>query len=234
MKTRWYALMAFAILSIVVFGGSRRMLHGYVKNIPMPPSISFEQTTAAFSGSITSGLRPLTVVFTDASSGGATTWAWDFGDGSTSTDQNPTHQYTTAGTYTVTLTASNPDYSDDEAKASYVTVVNPYDAMTSFVVNMSAGKMMAKTLTFPANATVSVRFINVATSTQIGTTKTVGPGTILTPAGVTVSDGVEVRIEYTCTTANPSYANVTEWTLMGIYVMTNGIGDSTTQTPSSP
>lgn len=46
------------------------------------------------------------VNFTDMSSD-ATSWMWNFGDGGTSTDQNPMHTYTTAGTYTVTQTAIN-------------------------------------------------------------------------------------------------------------------------------
>ncbi|MBK9052153.1 MAG: PKD domain-containing protein [Chloroflexi bacterium] len=37
---------------------------------------------------------------------------WDFGDGSSSTDENPTHQYAAAGTYTVTLTVTNPAGND--------------------------------------------------------------------------------------------------------------------------
>jgi PKD repeat protein len=45
--------------------------------------------------------------FLDGSSGGATSWSWDFGDGNTSTDQNPIHTYGTYGVYTVTLTVSN-------------------------------------------------------------------------------------------------------------------------------
>ena len=45
------------------------------------------------------------VAFTDMSTGeGITTWDWTFGDEATSTDQNPTHTYTAAGTYTVSLT----------------------------------------------------------------------------------------------------------------------------------
>ena len=52
-----------------------------------------------------------TVNFTDTSSPPAphnlTTWAWDFGDGGTSTSNAPSHQYTTAGTYTITLTVTN-------------------------------------------------------------------------------------------------------------------------------
>lgn len=45
-----------------------------------------------------------TVQFTDQSGGAPASWLWEFGDGSTSTQQNPTKQYGTAGTYTVTLT----------------------------------------------------------------------------------------------------------------------------------
>ncbi|SCG84728.1 PKD domain-containing protein [Methanobacterium congolense] len=63
--------------------------------------------TAAFSANTTSGSAPLNVQFTDSSIGTPTSWLWDFGDGVTSTEQNPTHTYTKPGNYTVTLTTSN-------------------------------------------------------------------------------------------------------------------------------
>jgi PKD repeat protein len=83
------------------------------------------QPTADFSATPTSGNVPLTVNFTDLSTG-ATSWAWDFdNDGTTdSTDQNPTHQYAAAGKYTVKLTATNDCGSDDETKTAYITA-NP-------------------------------------------------------------------------------------------------------------
>ena len=62
--------------------------------------------TAAFIGTPTSGSKPLSVQFQDQSTGSPTSWAWDFGDGSTSTLQNPAHQYTQEGDYTVTLVVS--------------------------------------------------------------------------------------------------------------------------------
>lgn len=81
--------------------------------------------TAGFSGSPTSGDYPLTVDFTDASAD-ATGWSWDFGDGvGSSTQQNPSYTYDAAGTYTVTLTASNACGSDIEQKADYITVSTP-------------------------------------------------------------------------------------------------------------
>lgn len=64
---------------------------------------------AGFSADRTSGAIGLQVHFTDATRyavPGDATWAWDFGDGTTSADQDPVHTYTTAGTYTVTLTVT--------------------------------------------------------------------------------------------------------------------------------
>ncbi len=79
---------------------------------------------AEFSGTPTSGYVPLTVQFTDLSTNTPTSWLWDFGDGETSTEENPLHTYATAGTYTVTLTATNAAGSDDEVKVDYITVLS--------------------------------------------------------------------------------------------------------------
>jgi Zn-dependent metalloprotease len=76
---------------------------------------------ADFIGSPTSGEAPLTVNFTDQSVG-ATSWLWDFGDTGTSTARNPSHTYTSPGTYTVTLTATNSQGSDTETKVDYIYV----------------------------------------------------------------------------------------------------------------
>nr|NIO79337.1 PKD domain-containing protein [Candidatus Aminicenantes bacterium]NIQ65304.1 PKD domain-containing protein [Candidatus Aminicenantes bacterium]NIT25723.1 PKD domain-containing protein [Candidatus Aminicenantes bacterium] len=80
---------------------------------------------AAFTGTPTSGETPLTVNFTDQSTNGPTSWSWDFGDTGSSTAQNPSHEYTSAGTYTVTLTVTNASGSDNEIKTDYITVNNP-------------------------------------------------------------------------------------------------------------
>ena len=77
---------------------------------------------ADFSADTTSGSSPLTVKFTDTSSNYPTSWLWDFGDGVTSTEQNPTHTYTKPGNYTVTLTASNLAGNNTVTKTSYITV----------------------------------------------------------------------------------------------------------------
>lgn len=63
-------------------------------------------TVADFSSNITSGYAPLSIQFNDHSQN-ATSWNWDFGDGYNSTNQNPIHTYSSAGTYTVNLTVIN-------------------------------------------------------------------------------------------------------------------------------
>ncbi|MFA7199735.1 MAG: PKD domain-containing protein, partial [Methanoculleus sp.] len=83
--------------------------------------------TAAFTGTPTSGTVPLAVEFTDASAGSPIVWNWSFGDGTwhNTTDpaeRNATHTYTSAGTYTVSLTASNAVGSDTHTEADYITV----------------------------------------------------------------------------------------------------------------
>jgi Zn-dependent metalloprotease len=65
------------------------------------------------------------VSFTDLSINGATSWLWDFGDGNTSTDQNPTHVYASEGNYTVTLTATNNFGSNVVSQNNYITVDRP-------------------------------------------------------------------------------------------------------------
>ncbi len=70
---------------------------------PIPPAARFKAT----SSSGTCGPHP--VSFADQSAGGTyniTGWAWDFGDGATSTDPSPTHQYAQPGQYTVTETVT--------------------------------------------------------------------------------------------------------------------------------
>lgn len=66
------------------------------------------------------------VQFTDQSENSPTAWLWDFGDGTTSTSRNPSHIYSSAGRYTVTLTVTNSFGSDNETKVSYITVINTF------------------------------------------------------------------------------------------------------------
>lgn len=83
------------------------------------------EIVAAFSGTPRTGTPPTTVTFTDESTGDPDTWDWDFGDGGTSTDQHPDHEYTVAGTYSVTLTITK---GADEASVThefYIVIAPP-------------------------------------------------------------------------------------------------------------
>jgi hypothetical protein len=77
---------------------------------------------AGFSADVTAGPAPLTVRFTDESTGDPKSWSWDFGDGGTSAERNPTHTYTLPGTYTVTLTVSTATDSATLSRPDYITV----------------------------------------------------------------------------------------------------------------
>ena len=82
---------------------------------------------AAFTGDPTSGSAPLTVQFTDLSTGDdITAWAWDFNnDGNIdSTEQNPEYIYTDAGTYSISLEVTNTEGSDSATQMYYITVLS--------------------------------------------------------------------------------------------------------------
>ncbi|UCC43857.1 MAG: PKD domain-containing protein [Candidatus Zixiibacteriota bacterium] len=81
---------------------------------------------AEFSGTPRVGIPGLNVQFTDESSGSPTSWFWDFGDGATSYDQNPAHQYAFEGFYDVKLVVSNGPFVDSLLKLDYVRVDTAY------------------------------------------------------------------------------------------------------------
>ncbi|QYZ80030.1 PKD domain-containing protein [Methanofollis formosanus] len=83
-----------------------------------PPKANFTVTPAG-------GNAPLTVAFTDESTGCVFSRVWDFGDGSISTEERPSHTYASAGTYTVSLNVSNPYASNSTMLKNCITVESP-------------------------------------------------------------------------------------------------------------
>jgi hypothetical protein len=77
---------------------------------------------ADFSVSPACGKAPLTVAFTDLSTGSPTLWNWYFGDGTNSTEQNPEHTYCKGGNYTVSLTIENATDNNTKTMPDYITV----------------------------------------------------------------------------------------------------------------
>jgi PKD repeat protein len=145
---------------------------------------------ADFTANTTSGTVPLTVAFTDASTG-AISWAWVFGDGATSTEQNPVHMFTTAGTYSVTLTVTNDGGS---ASKSMTITVNPKKPVARFDQNKYSGKIPL-TVKFTDKSTNNPtsylwRFGDGATSTEKNPTHTyTQPGVYIVRLTATNSGG---------------------------------------------
>lgn len=88
----------------------------------LPLAIPSEEIIARFSADPVSGVPPLTVRFSDLSSGYPDSWKWTFGDGTASSEQNPVHTYTGIGRFTVTLEASGEQSQDIVRKSAYITV----------------------------------------------------------------------------------------------------------------
>jgi PKD repeat protein len=77
---------------------------------------------ANFTANSTSGRAPLIVQFTDTSTGTPIIWNWSFGDGQTSTTQNPVHTFTQGGAYTIALNVTNATGSNSSIRTDYVIV----------------------------------------------------------------------------------------------------------------
>lgn len=109
-------------------GSSTAMKQVKVKMLPV----------ASFTANTTSGIAPMWVQFSDTSAGVPTSWAWNFGDGNTSTSQHPAHRYVTPGTYTVSLTATNAAGSDKLTRQAYINVKVPLRAAFNYTTSNAA------------------------------------------------------------------------------------------------
>ena len=86
--------------------------------------VKAQAPVANFTASATSGCSPLSVTFTDQSTGNPKFWNWDFGNGQLSNQQNPTVNFNIPGTYTITLVVKNSDGVDGITKFNYIKI-NP-------------------------------------------------------------------------------------------------------------
>lgn len=86
-------------------------------------SVAVTQVAAGFTVANTNACKNVPLQFTDTSNF-ATTWLWNFGDGSTSNQQNPVHAYANNGQYTITLTVSYNGCIDSETKTNYIDVTD--------------------------------------------------------------------------------------------------------------
>ena len=111
---------------------------------------------AEFSGTpLNSCTAPLTVVFTDHTLGAVTSWAWDVDNDGTIdyTTESPTHTYTTTGTYTVRLIATNANGSDTIIKTNFVSVGNVTPSVSTAITAGASTICAGTTVTFTATPT---------------------------------------------------------------------------------
>lgn len=101
--------------------------HGDFDFPPYSFVVYSQQTSPApvcdFSASPTNGRNGLKVSFLDKTSGVATNWHWDFGDGNTSSEVNPTHTYYNGGIYSVTLTVAGPQGVSSKTYSNLISVI---------------------------------------------------------------------------------------------------------------
>ena len=109
------------------------------------PAAPVGAPVANFSASTTSGTAPLAMNFTSTSTGSITTYAWTFGDGTSSTAQNPTKTYTTAGSYTVALTVTGTGGSNTKTVPNYITVTAAPDTVPPSVPSGLTGTATSST-----------------------------------------------------------------------------------------
>ena len=150
-------------LSISGPGGSASAeKEGYIKAGAGPQPVY-----AGFTANTTKGAAPLPVRFIDASMGTVTSWLWSFGDGSSSATQNPEHLYTSAGNYTVSLTASGPVNNDTTTSANFISVTqSPARPVAAFIANLTGG-----------NAPLPVQFTDQSTGSVTSWSWDFGDGT---------------------------------------------------------
>jgi plastocyanin len=119
--------------------------------------------SVAISASVTEGPAPLDVSFTAEVQGTAASYNWDFGDGSTSTEANPTHTFTAEGSYTVKLVVTAPDGSTASAEKT-ITVTAPQQSQGQVHIVKMVTTKDGKNFFDPAELTIkvgdTVRWVN--------------------------------------------------------------------------
>ncbi len=101
--------------------GDAIRIYNFVRLVRTAEAGTPTEVGAGFGYSPTAPLVGQAVAFTDTSTGEPSAWQWDFGDGASSTEQNPTHVFTEAGTFAISLTVSDGESTDTVSRD--VTVV---------------------------------------------------------------------------------------------------------------
>ncbi|MCX9079949.1 MAG: PKD domain-containing protein, partial [Candidatus Methanoperedens sp.] len=186
-------------LTVTGSGGSNSSQSTITVNAPAP--------IAAFTSDVTTGTAPLSVQFASQSTGDIQSFAWDFGDGSTSADVNPAYTYAMPGTYTVTLTVTGSGGSNNSQATITVSAAAPIAAFASDVttgtapltvqfINQSTGDIQAYAWDFGdggTSADVNAAYTYTAPGTYTVTLTVTGiGGTASSQSTITVNAGAPV------------------------------------------
>jgi PKD repeat protein/predicted secreted protein len=162
---------------------------------------------AGFTASVTSSCTSGTIQFTDESSNSPSAWAWTFGDGGTSTLQNPSHTYTANGTYTVTLKATNAYGNNTATQTNYITIdMPPAPTVTN-------GCYSPSTIAMTASGTGTLNWYSSPASTTILYTGASYTPTVTSTTNYYVQNAVTSAAQSagvassTLSTSNGSYTN---------------------------
>lgn len=132
--------------------------------------VPYKAPVTSFSASPLTGSAPLNVAFTNTTTGTVTSWTWDFGDGTTSTAQNPSHIYSAAGSYVPSLTAVGPGGTTKVFASSAIKVTTGSTTVIAPVAKFTASPLSG-------TAPLTVNFTNTTTGTASTWTWDFGDGT---------------------------------------------------------
>jgi PKD repeat protein len=190
---------------------------------------------ASFVGSPTSGAAPLSVAFTDTSTGNPTAWAWSFGDGTSSIAQNPVKTYPTSGSYTVSVTVSNSVGADTATTSDYVVVTDaPPTSITRETISTIVNTAATSTISIPKPVGTAAGDVLVACLASNGT-RVAATGV---PAGWTqiaaVLQGTSTRTFGYYKVATASEGGSYTWTLNAAVANSGGIARYSGVSTASP
>jgi len=158
-------------------------------------TVTNQVVSAGFTSSApTSCTSPHTVNFTNQSTGTGLSYLWNFGDGTTSTQANPSHQYNSLGNYTVTLTVSNNQgCTNTFTQTNYVQIANSFTSSFSSITTACVGQAVAFTNTSsPTPQTSTWNFGDGTNSNQINPTKIYNtPGTYTVSLNASAGGGCQ-------------------------------------------
>lgn len=180
---------------------------GCKDSIFKPGFVAIEPLYADFAADTTQGCVGNAIQFTDLSTSNPNTWLWTFGDGTTSTDQNPLHVYNAPGVYSVKMVAANSgSCADSIQKVSYITI-SP-SPIASFTGDNLSGCQVPHTVQFTDASTGALAwfwdFGDGTTSTLQNPTHTYTDDSVYT-----VSLMVASNIGCTNSLVMPGYISIT-------------------------